>query len=434
MSAATRSAGALAASLLAYVAILIWLRRRVPSTKRRPWNVVGPLGMATLLCSPVAVQWASKRGFPREIMIIYGVATLLNVAMVGASPFLWLWELVCALLFRWARDRRDPPQKVSLPIGDSHHSAPLPVVAPTAFALRSTPSIPPTLGASAKTPLTRREALATVGGGAILVGSVGTLVFGVVRTRIDIEVVELPIRIARLPRALDGFSIVQVSDVHVGPFFGEHDLRRAEDLVRGLRPDLVALTGDLVHMHLGYLPLAVSWVSRLAQLSRHGVAAVPGNHEYYAGCAAVLNALRSAGVDVLLNRGRLLAKDDGGGFGLVGVDDLSAPRFGSGVGPRVDSSLASLPIDVARVLLCHQPGWHDHAASYGFDLMLSGHLHGGQIAPVGPLVAGALFGPVKGLHLREGCLLYVNRGLGTSGPPSRSAIRPEITKIVLVAS
>jgi predicted MPP superfamily phosphohydrolase len=89
--------------------------------------------------------------------------------------------------------------------------------------------------------------------------------------------------------------------------------------------------------------------------------------------------------------------------------------------------------DAAQILLCHQPHVPPNSAGTDFDLLLSGHTHGGQIAPLGPLAVRALYRHYKGLGKVDGRSVYVNRGLGTSGPPSRVAVRPEITKIVLVS-
>jgi predicted MPP superfamily phosphohydrolase len=226
---------------------------------------------------------------------------------------------------------------------------------------------------------------------------------------------------------------VQVSDVHVGPFFGERELSRAEELVRGLRPDLVVMTGDLVHLRRADVAPGVAWLARLARMARHGATAIVGNHEYYVGRDFVLDAMRAAKIDVLFNEGRVVAPNDGGGFSLVGTDDLLGPLLRRGPGPDVARALLALPPDAARILLCHQPQFHETAATYGFDLQLSGHTHGGQIAPLGPIVGRAVFRHVAGLSAIGDSRLYVNRGLGTSGPPTRVAVRPEITKVVLVA-
>ncbi len=281
--------------------------------------------------------------------------------------------------------------------------------------------------------LDRREALAKIGAGTIALGSSLPILWGTFKTRVDFEIVEVPIRLARLPRALDGFTLVQLSDVHVGPFLGEHPLRLAEEAIARLRPDLVAMTGDLIEVQRIWVPSAVAWLRRVSNHARFGGVAIAGNHEHYAGADLVLGAIRSAGVDALYNEGRVIAPNDGGGFALVGVDDLSSERHRRGPGPRPAAALSRLPPDLARILLCHQPSYVSRAQIFGFDLMLSGHTHGGQIAPFGPLVLAQAYPSLAGLSQHDDLRLYVNRGFGTSGPPTRIAIRPEITKFVLVA-
>lgn len=273
--------------------------------------------------------------------------------------------------------------------------------------------------------INRREALARVGGSIALGASIVPLARGVAN-RFDYDVVELPVRLPKLPRALDGFTIVQVSDIHVGVYLGERELRWAEDSIAKLRPDLVVMTGDLVHLRPSYLPLACDWLRRLGDRARHGSLSILGNHEYYVGRAAVLEAFARAKLELLINSSRLVA----GGIGIAGVDDIWSEK--AGYGPRIDRALVELPPDAPRILLAHQPQFHDTSAPL-VDLQLSGHTHGGQIAPFGPVVASALTkGRHAGLYRQGASSLYVNRGFGTSGPPSRVAVRPEITKIVLV--
>jgi predicted MPP superfamily phosphohydrolase len=274
--------------------------------------------------------------------------------------------------------------------------------------------------------INRREALARVGGSIALGASMVPIARGVA-TRFDYDVVELPIRLPKLPRSLDGFTIAQISDIHVGVFLGERELRWAEDSITNLRPDLVVMTGDLVHLRPSYLPLACDWLRRLGSRARHGSLSIMGNHEYYVGRAAVLEAFAAAKLELLLNESRMIA----GGIGIAGVDDIWSDRVG--FGPRLDRALASVSPDAPRILLAHQPQYHDVSAPL-VDLQLSGHTHGGQIAPFGPVVASALTkGRNAGLYRQGASSLYVNRGFGTSGPPSRVAVRPEITKIVLVS-
>lgn len=271
----------------------------------------------------------------------------------------------------------------------------------------------------------RREAITRVGGAAVVLASAAPLARGVF-TRWDFDVVELPIRIAKLPRALDGFTIAQISDIHIGAFLGEPQLRSAENVIAAFRPDLVVMTGDLVHLRPAYLPQGCGWVRRLGARARHGVLSILGNHEYYVGRSEVLEAFRRAELELLINRSKIVA-----GIGFAGVDDAYAVQ--RGFHPDLGAALAGLPDDAPRILLAHHPTDFDEAAGR-IDLQLSGHTHGGQIAPLGPVVANAIYrGKCAGIYRAKGSTLYVNRGFGTSGPPSRVAVRPEITKIVLVA-
>jgi hypothetical protein len=171
---------------------------------------------------------------------------------------------------------------------------------------------------------------------------------------------------------------------------------------------------------------------RLAELRpRDGVFAALGNHDYYAGHEEVLLALEREGVAALVDDGRVLRAQDGGGFALLGVDDLSSVRWGGG-GPHLERALSKVPFDVPRILLSHQPHtidqWPGRVA-----LQLSGHTHGGQINP-GFRPADLIFRYVAGTYHVGGTTLYVNRGFGTAGPPARVLAPPEVTRIVLVAA
>ena len=284
------------------------------------------------------------------------------------------------------------------------------------------PRAQPVAGAHAA--IGRRQLLETIGGVAVL-GSTGfALGWGATRGRFDYVVNEVPVRIPGLPRALDGYVIAQVSDIHAGLFVGERELRDAGSLVRAMRPDLLVVTGDLVDLDADHAPAVARALADLAP--RDGTWAILGNHDYYAGADIVTAAVRASGVNLLVNEGRVICGRDGGGFALLGVDDLGARGYGR-PGPLLPSALASVPPDLARVLLSHRPETFDVFAGQ-VALQLSGHTHGGQIAP-----ARVVMNYPAGAYQRAGSTLYVNRGLGVAGPPVRIGVPPEITKIVLVA-
>jgi uncharacterized protein len=245
------------------------------------------------------------------------------------------------------------------------------------------------------------------------------------------EVTEVPVKLERLPPALSGLTIAQVTDLHVGPTIREREVRRVVDQVNALRPDVVAVTGDLVDGSVAQLGQAVSHLGRLE--ARHGVYFVTGNHEYYAGVAEWLAELRRLGLRVLRNE-RVAIGDRGASLDLAGINDYGAAGLGNGWGPDLERALEGRDPDRGLVLLAHQPRGVGEAVRAGVELQISGHTHGGQIAPFN-LVVGAFFPYLKGLYTRvEGPRrgqVFVSRGTGYWGPPLRLGSPPEIAKIVL---
>ncbi|TXH06151.1 MAG: metallophosphoesterase [Nevskiaceae bacterium] len=252
---------------------------------------------------------------------------------------------------------------------------------------------------------------------------------GVFNARRLARVVEVDIPVADLPAPLRGFSIVQISDIHVGPTIKHGYLRAIVDTVNGLQPDVVAVTGDIVDGSVAYLRPHVAPLGELN--ARHGVYAVTGNHEYYSGAEAWVAELRRLGLRVLLNENRVL-EHDGHGVLIAGVTDYSAHRFGDAHRSDPQAAIAGAPADVAvKVLLAHQPRSAPAAAAAGFDVQLSGHTHGGQFLPWNWFVP--LQQPfTAGLHRLQQLWVYTSRGTGYWGPPIRFGAPSEITRLRLV--
>ena len=275
----------------------------------------------------------------------------------------------------------------------------------------------------------RREFIAQIAAGSAVSLGFGAAIYGTWVGRRDYTVETVPIKLAKLPRALDGLTIVQLSDLHVGTYVSERELSAALQLVRDAKPDLIVLTGDLLDHDVSYAPMLARFARSLSGLARHGVHAIPGNHDYYAGAAAVMQALREAGTDVLLNRHVRIGQGSAALI-LAGLDDVQAPRFDS-AGPRLDLAFDGLDEQLPRVLLSHNPSYFRHAHALA-DLTLSGHTHGGQITMfINPAELVLRHGFVRGHYSYEGSQLYVNRGFGTAGPPARIGSAPEITRLVL---
>jgi hypothetical protein len=269
-----------------------------------------------------------------------------------------------------------------------------------------------------------------VAGGAVLAAG-GATAFAVRTALDDPEIHEVEVRLARLPRALSGLTIAQVSDLHVGRTIGLEEVRRVVEATNRLRPDVVAITGDLVDGSVRMLEQAVAPLAGLR--ARHGVYFVTGNHEYYSGAPGWVAHLERLGIRVLRNE-RVSLGDAGASIDLAGIDDWRSAGLAPGHGPDLAAALAGREPDRALVLLAHQPRGVEEAAAAGVGLQISGHTHGGQIFPF-TLATGLVYSYLHGLYRvrgTEGSSIFVSRGTGYWGPPMRLGAPPEIARIALV--
>jgi uncharacterized protein len=259
-----------------------------------------------------------------------------------------------------------------------------------------------------------------------------TLLFtllGFIGARRSPRIVEIKIPVPGLPVALHGFSIAQISDVHVGSTikrgFVEGIVRRVNDL----NADLIAVTGDLVD---GSVQRLAPHTAPLAGLTaRYGAFFVTGNHEYYSGERAWTAEIRRLGLTVLKNQ-HVVLNHNGASLVLAGVTDYSAHHFDPTQRSDPAAALEGAPADAgARILLAHQPSSAAAAADAGFDVQLSGHTHGGQFWPWNLFIH--FFQPFTGgLHRLKKMWVYVSRGTGYWGPPNRFGVPSEITRIRLM--
>lgn len=279
--------------------------------------------------------------------------------------------------------------------------------------------------------VSRRQAIERVVGVSLFASTTAALGWGTVRGRHAFAIEEVVVRVKGWPPALEGYTIAQVSDVHVGTFVRDRELDEGFELVKRIKPDLVVATGDLVDFESEAVELLA--LRLLASGARDGAYAIVGNHDHYAGPADVVRRLRAAGVTALCNQSLRIREGDGGGFALVGLDDMQGRfRPSSGFsGPDLIAATQGLAPDLPQILLAHQPRYFREAAGR-VALQLSGHTHGGQINP-GFRPADLLMEYVAGRYERNGSTLWVNRGFGVAGPPSRVGAPPEVTKIVLVS-
>jgi len=255
--------------------------------------------------------------------------------------------------------------------------------------------------------------------------------WGLVNARRTAQVVRVDVPIASLPPALHGFSIAQISDVHVGATIKHGYLQAIVERINALGADMVAVTGDLVD---GTVQELAHHLAPLAQLnSRHGTFFVTGNHEYYSGAHAWVDELRRLGLRVLMNEHVLLQHGDAA-LALAGVADFSAHHFDPSHRSDPHAAIAGVPDHAGvRVLLAHQPRSAAVAAQAGFHLQLSGHTHGGQFLPWTWFVR--LQQPfTAGLNRWQDLWVYTSRGTGYWGPPKRLGAPSEITHLRLVAA
>lgn len=246
-----------------------------------------------------------------------------------------------------------------------------------------------------------------------------------------VQITHHTLTLPNLPRAFNGYRIVQISDIHFDDWMTRRRLEDDIDRIHQQNPDLVVITGDFVTYNARHS------AQELVAAFRHlhapdGVLAIPGNHDYWqpGGIQEIRQMMQTCNMIDLSNRCHTIRRGDDALY-IAGVDDVIAQKS------RLDQVLALLPDEGCTILLAHEPDFADISAPTGrFDLQLSGHTHGGQVRM--PL-HGPLTGPTYGKRYREGLWLfdggmqlYVNRGLGMTMLPIRLNCPPEIAVLTLV--
>jgi predicted MPP superfamily phosphohydrolase len=231
----------------------------------------------------------------------------------------------------------------------------------------------------------------------------------------------------RLPPALNGFRIVQLSDIHHGPFSSREQIERAVRTANSLQADIIALTGDYISKERKYAAPCAEMLGQLKAV--HGIYAVLGNHDHWTDAALITDLFRSEGITVLVNQGMRFEKN-GSAFWLAGVDDAMVGL------EDLELALAGSRDDEMKLVLAHNPIILRRAARANVDFVLSGHTHGGQVnlrteksASVRPrrrLLAG--------LARQGNTQIYVSRGLGTVVLPVRFGCPPEVSLLELRSS
>jgi predicted MPP superfamily phosphohydrolase len=244
------------------------------------------------------------------------------------------------------------------------------------------------------------------------------------------KVVDVTVPIKNLPDDLNGFRIVQISDIHVSHTIKRPFVEKVVDTVNELNPDLIALTGDLVDGSVEQLRDDVAPLANLR--APDGLYFITGNHEYYSGVQQWVDETKRLGFTVLLNEHRVITRGESSML-LAGVTDPAGNNYSKEHVSDPHRAIKGAPTCDARILLAHQPRSIYEASRAGFDFVLSGHTHGGQYFPYHFLAA--LAQPyIAGLHEHGATQIYVSRGTGYWGPQLRIGAPSEITVHTLVTA
>ncbi|RKG91734.1 metallophosphoesterase [Corallococcus terminator] len=397
-----------------YVHIYLYRRLFRDTSDSRAWRLTGKV-LLTALCLPLLLSWVVTRVLPSAFAIAVmswtwmGVAVYLLLSLAALGGVRWL-------VARTRGHRGIPPAPVTASGPVSPETARTPSLAELSITVP-----PPAVDEDRRRFLAR----ATAGGAVLAAG--GLTGYGMWSAFHPPVVNEVTVRLPGLPKALDGFSIVHVSDIHVGPIIQRRFMDELVSRCNALKPDLVAITGDLVDGTVSDLGHSVAALQNLK--ARAGTHFITGNHEYYWNASTWADALSGLGITVLRNR-HVSIGDAGGAFDLVGVDDWSMRNGPQGY--NLDAALAGRDPGRAGVLLAHQPSNWDVAAKAGMGLQLSGHTHGGQFFPF-TVAVSAIWKHDAGLFQEGDRHLYVSRGTGFWGPPLRVGAPSEIVKVTLLA-
>ncbi|WP_405991340.1 metallophosphoesterase [Streptomyces sp. NBC_00986] len=402
-------------ALVALIAVAVlgglhwYVWRRLVRDTTRAWGPARVTGTAVLVAGPVlmiAALATERGGAPFWLQQILGWPGFLWMALAIYLLLAVLAGEVLRPLLRRLLERRG---RAGTAVGA--HEAPASATAPAEApeAPQSAPS--------------RRLFVSRVVGGAAAAAAVGTVGYGTYGVLRGPSVKRVTVPLAKLPRSAHGFRIAVVSDIHLGPLLGRGFAQKVVDTINATQPDLIAVVGDLVDGSVKNLGPAAAPLAGLK--ARYGKFFVTGNHEYFSGAQQWLEEVRTLGIHTLEN-----ARTELAGFDLAGVNDLQGESEGQG--PDFGKALGDRDATRACVLLAHQPVQIHEAVKHDVDLQLSGHTHGGQLWP-GNFVAAAANPTVAGLERYGDTELYVSRGAGAWGPPTRVGAPSDITVVELAS-
>ncbi|MDF2963372.1 MAG: metallophosphoesterase [Paenibacillus sp.] len=238
---------------------------------------------------------------------------------------------------------------------------------------------------------------------------------------------KIPLTIEKLPKAFEGWKIVQFSDLHFGFHYGVEEFRRVVKIINGLKPDIIFFTGDLVNTGYQSPHLAVPLLQEL-NAPRGGKWAVLGNHDYMSR-AKVIDSFHKSQFEVLINNHGVI-EENGQRIYIAGIDDVMYGNY------NIAKAVEPLSDQDCVLFLAHEPDIAQLSYKHGISAQFSGHSHGGQIRLpfFGPIITQKMAEVYEdGLYAvgESKMPLYVNRGIGTANLPVRFFCRPEITVFYL---
>jgi predicted MPP superfamily phosphohydrolase len=419
--------GALSGILIA-LHYYVWLRKVRDSNLPQPWRriVSALLGIGCVVVVATFVAW--------RLFTIGHIGPVLFASFIWLGTFFYLvlfWAAFDAVrIFGWLAARF--PTRFALPSGPRLEANP-PENAELAARAAVSSGLPATEPQDpAPAPLIDRRLFLSRSFAAVsALGAAGVATAGVRSALDSLTEPVIEIRLPRLPRALDGFKIVHLTDLHIGPVLNRRFVRGVVERVNRLKPDMIAITGDLVDGPVSALAPDIEPLANLR--SRYGTYFVTGNHEFYVGARQWIEYLPRLGVHVLDNERVVMGDPNsrGASFDLAGIHDPTGRRIEPAYAPDIDRAAAGRERDREFLLLAHQPAQVWAAVNSGASLLLCGHTHGGQLWPFGALVL--ISQPyLAGLHQHDpNTQIYVSRGVGFWGPPMRVLAPAEIATIVL---
>lgn len=256
-----------------------------------------------------------------------------------------------------------------------------------------------------------------------LTGSFSKMTRSALKEANTLVIEKIQIYLKRLPKKLDGFRLVHLSDMHHSPFTNLEHIENAVDAANRLKPNMFVLTGDYVSHENKYIEPVAKALGRLE--SEFGTYACLGNHDHWTDAESVTREMKKRKINVLINEGfRFTA--NGVSFWLCGVDDHMAGKT------DLNAALRGSFADEMKMLLAHNPVVVIRAARLDIDLMFSGHTHGGQVRIIDKekkLLPHRRLS--NGLYRRKNTQIYITRGIGTVVLPVRYQCPPEISLIEL---